>query len=98
MTHQHVNLIQQLSHEAVPADSIPVRTIELLVELGLVTIDDGQARLVPDGVVFESLVSPDGVTSSVHRDFSDSERYGGYNKEVELKNADLTPDRKPRDE
>lgn len=28
----------------------------------------------------------------------DPERYGGYNKEEELKNAELPPDREPRDD
>ncbi|WP_435317654.1 hypothetical protein [Haloarchaeobius sp. TZWSO28] len=89
MTLQDVNLIQQLSYEAVSADSIPDRTLEWLSELGVITVDDdGYAQLRPDGVVFDPIVSP-------NRD-PDEVRYGGYNRTEELKDVELPPDREPR--
>ncbi|WP_439028084.1 hypothetical protein [Haloarchaeobius sp. DT45] len=54
-----VNLIKRLPQEDVPVGSIPDRTLEWLIELGVVSVDDdGYARLKPDGVVFEPLVLP----------------------------------------
>lgn len=88
MTLQDVSLIQRLGHEDVPTDAIPDRRLDWLVELGVIAVDDGQARLKPDGVVFEPLVSPDGD--------QDEARYGPYNKDSKLENSELPPDRELR--
>ncbi|WP_049907841.1 hypothetical protein [Haloferax elongans] len=97
MTIADVNLIQQLAEEDVPVESIPERTLEWLIELGVIAVGGDYARLKSDGVVFEPLVSPDEVIlPKAYRCRPDSERYGGYDKEEELEGVELPPDREPR--
>jgi len=62
MSMVEVNLILRLIRgKDVPVDSIRDRTLEWLVDLGVITVDDGQAGLKPDRVVFEPIGSADDV-------------------------------------